>query len=182
MITTRESSGIAGVRPLHASDILFVDVPVDVSPVSIGDWLVVRHQDVDVLGCVVIAPEQLVSIDVPDEIPAFVRRATELDLSGAGDAGNGPPTSMTIVSNSEAPAHSFLTIPDPPRNPARTIDTGAIKAGFPRLGTIFVTPAGEGMVVGVNTTKMTITIKIEWRVRSQVLRCRGSPVTASLLN
>ena len=157
-----ETAQIVGVRLQGESDLSCCLLPSEIGALVIGDLVVVERDDRELMGRVVIAPDQFVRADLPERLLNVVRVARDQDVSrertgtypdpekldGTGQQIGGPgPIPRVVDSGGE--------------DSAEDLRYRAIKAQFPAIGARVQSPDGAGIVLAVNASRSTANIRLD---------------------
>lgn len=157
-----ETARIVGVRLQGESDLSYCLLPLEIAAPATGDLVVVEQGGCELIGRVMIAPDQFVRADLPDRLLNVLRVAQDEDVSreragtssdpgkpdGTGQQTGGPgPISRAADTGGE---HS-----------AEDLRYRATKAKFPAIGERVRTPDGAGIVLAVNTSRSTLNIRLD---------------------
>ena len=157
-----ETARIAGVRLQGESDLSYCLLPKDTAPPAAGDLVVVNRDDRELIGRVVIMPDQFVRADLPDHVLRVIRVAREEDVNWGNDLPS--PDSGGLDENRQqigGPGPILRAVDSGGGHSAEDLRYRAIKAQFPAIGARVQTPGGAGIVLAVNASRSTVNIRLD---------------------
>ncbi|HWV34958.1 MAG TPA: hypothetical protein VNZ55_04950 [Thermomicrobiales bacterium] len=162
MSDRRETERIVGVRVQGEGDLSYCLLPSENGAPATGDLLVVERDGCELIGRVVIAPDQFVRADLPDRLPKVLRVAQDEDAgrerAGAyPDPGKPEGTGQQVGGPGPIPRAADTR----GEHSAEDLRYRATKANFPAIGERVRTPEGAGIVLAVNTSRSTLNIRLD---------------------